>query len=131
MGDDAQHPNAIPLVLTRRTVWASSYMVADRLIAALGRSGVGDADLLASFRGVLGLVMGSAQAELPAAGRNRTGKGAGGRRGADRRSGRRRASAHRRVGASQPTVHTAADFERALDILLAGIESFERRRDRR
>lgn len=25
----------------------------------------------------------------------------------------------------------AADFERALDILLAGIESFERRRDRR
>ncbi len=127
-----QHPNAIPLVLTRRTVSASSYMVADRLIAALGRSGVGDADLLASFRGVLGLVMGSAQAELagPLAGTGREQEQVavaariGGLAGAEHPHIAALAQASQR---STP----AADFERALDILLAGIESFERRRDRR
>ncbi len=123
-----QHPNAIPLVLTRRTVSASSYMVADRLIAALGRSGVGDADLLASFRGVLGLVMGSAQAELAGTGREKeqvaVAARIGGLAGAEHPHIAALAQASQR---STP----AADFERALDILLAGIESFERRRDRR
>jgi len=49
--------------------------VADRLIAALSRAGLTDVDLLAAFRALLGLVMGSAQAELAAplagAGRDR------------------------------------------------------------
>ena len=59
-----RHPNAVPLVLTRRTVSASSYLAADRLIAALARGGLTEVDLLAGFRAVLGLVMRSAQVEL-------------------------------------------------------------------
>ncbi|EUA87647.1 hypothetical protein I551_5899 [Mycobacterium ulcerans str. Harvey] len=89
------------------------------MIAALGRSGVGDADLLASFRGVLGLVMGSAQAELAGPLPEPDGKGAGGRRGADRRSG---GAEHPHIAAlAQASQRStpAADFERALDILLA------------
>ncbi|WP_241010654.1 hypothetical protein [Mycobacterium camsae] len=42
---------------------ASSYAAADRLIAALRCAGLAAGDLLAAFRAVLGLVMGSAQAE--------------------------------------------------------------------
>src|SRR3984885_11831061 len=59
-----QHPNAAPLVLTRRTVSAAGYLPAERLIEALGRAGLTDADRLAAFRGVLSLVMGAAQGEL-------------------------------------------------------------------
>lgn len=119
-----RHPNAVPLVLTRRTVSASSYLAADRLIAALTRAGLGAEDLLASFRAVLGLVMGSAQAELagPMAGagrdREQTAVAAriGGLAGAD----------HPHIAAlaqvSQQST-AAADFERGLNILLAGIKS--------
>ncbi|MGW0215823.1 TetR/AcrR family transcriptional regulator [Micromonospora chokoriensis] len=58
------HPAAIPLVLTRRSTSAAAYAPAEALIAALRRSPLGDTDLLAAFRAVLGLIMGSAQAEL-------------------------------------------------------------------
>src|ERR1700684_1899057 len=59
-----RHPNVVPLVLTRRTVSPSSYAPAERLVEALARGGLDGVDLLAAFRAVLGLVMGSAQAEL-------------------------------------------------------------------
>lgn len=119
-----RHPNAVPLVLTRRTVSASSYLAADRLIAALGRAGLSDVDLLAGFRAVLGLVMGSAQAELagPLAGSGRDQEQVvvaariGGLAGAE----------HPHIAAlAQTSQHSTAvaDFERGLDILLAGIES--------
>ncbi|MEW2144089.1 TetR/AcrR family transcriptional regulator C-terminal domain-containing protein [Micromonospora vinacea] len=58
------HPAAIPLVLTRRSTSAAGFAPAEALIAALRRSALGDRDLLAAFRAVLGLIMGSAQAEL-------------------------------------------------------------------
>jgi AcrR family transcriptional regulator len=58
------HPAAIPLVLTRRTLSATGFAAADALIAALGRAGVSDRDLLAAFHAVLGFVVGTAQAEL-------------------------------------------------------------------
>ncbi|CAM4381082.1 Tetracycline repressor protein class E [Mycobacterium basiliense] len=123
-----RHPNAVPLVLTRRTVSASSYAVADRLIAALKGAGLTDMDLLAGFRAVLGLVMGSAQAELagPLAGIWREQEQAavaariGGLAGAE----------HPHIAALSWTSQQSsalADFERALDILLAGIESLGRR----
>jgi AcrR family transcriptional regulator len=119
-----RHPNAVPLVLTRRTVSASSYLVADRLIAALNRAGLPEEDVLAGFRAVLGLVMGSAQAELagPLAGTGRdsaqiaAAARIGGLAGAD----------HPHIAAlarvSQRSTATA-DFERGLGMLLAGIES--------
>jgi AcrR family transcriptional regulator len=58
------HPAAIPLVLTRRSTSAAGFAPAEALIAALHRAALTDRDLLAAFRAVLGLIMGSAQAEL-------------------------------------------------------------------
>lgn len=58
------HPAAIPLVLTRRTVSATGFAVADALIATLERAGLPDRDRLAAFHAVLGFVVGAAQAEL-------------------------------------------------------------------
>jgi AcrR family transcriptional regulator len=59
-----RHPNAIPLVLTRRTVSPSSYTAAERLVEALSTAGLADTELLSAFRAVLALVMGSVQVEL-------------------------------------------------------------------
>lgn len=59
-----RHPNAVPLVLTRRTVSASSYHAAQRLVDALGTAGLTDTPLLSAFRAVVALVMGSVQLEL-------------------------------------------------------------------
>ena len=119
-----RHPNAVPLVLTRRTVSPSSYLAADRLIAALQRSGLAGADLLAAFRAVLGLVMGSAQAELagplagPAREREQVAVAA--------RIGGLAGAKHPHIAALAQVSRqstAAADFARGLDILLAGIES--------
>lgn len=118
-----QHPNAAPLVLTRRTVSAAGYLPAERLIEALGRAGLSDLDLLAAFRAVLSLVMGAAQVEL-----------AGPLSAADREHSS--ATAAKRIGELAGTEHPhmaalaetsqrssmAADFERALDMLLNGIQ---------
>jgi AcrR family transcriptional regulator len=58
------HPAAVPLVLTRRSTSAAAFAPAEALVAALRRSPLDDEDLLAAFRAVLSLVMGSAQTEL-------------------------------------------------------------------
>jgi AcrR family transcriptional regulator len=58
------HPAAIPLVLTRRMASATGFAIADALVAALHRAGLPDRDRLSAFHAVLGLVTGSAQAEL-------------------------------------------------------------------
>jgi AcrR family transcriptional regulator len=117
-----RHPNVIPLVLTRRTVSSSSYGPAERLVEALARAGLEDADLLAAFRAVLGLVMGSAQAEL-----------AGPLSGPDRDSeqvavasqiGRLAGAEHPQLAALSVTSQQSsaeADFNRSLDMLLAGV----------
>ena len=119
-----QHPNAVPLILTRRTVSPSSYVPANRLIGALKRAGLADEDLLASFRAVLGLVMGSAQAELagPLAGAGRDRE----QTAAAARIGGLAGAEHPHIAAlaqvSQQSTATA-DFERGVGILLAGIKS--------
>ena len=58
------HPAAIPLVLTRRMTSATGFAIADALVEALDRAGLSDRDRLSAFHAVLGLVSGSAQAEL-------------------------------------------------------------------
>jgi AcrR family transcriptional regulator len=58
------HPNAIPLILTRRSRAPAMFEVTEALLAALSRSGRSGADLLVAFRAVSALVMGLAQAEL-------------------------------------------------------------------
>jgi AcrR family transcriptional regulator len=119
-----QHPNAAPLVLTRRTVSAAGYLPAERLVEALRRAGLTDLDVLAAFRGVLSLVMGAAQVEL-----------AGPFAAADREQSN--AAIAKRIGDLAGTEHPhlatlaetsqrsamGADFDRALDMLLTGIEA--------
>jgi AcrR family transcriptional regulator len=119
-----QHPNAAPLVLTRRTVSAAGYLPAERLVEALRRAGLTELDVLAAFRGVLSLVMGAAQVEL-----------AGPFAAADREQSN--AAIAKRIGDLAGTEHPhlatlaqtsqrsamGADFDRALDMLLTGIEA--------
>jgi AcrR family transcriptional regulator len=119
-----RHPNVVPLVLTRRTVSPSSYAPAERLVEALARGGLEDADLLAAFRAVLGLVMGSAQAELagPLAAPDRNSEQVA----VASRIGRLAGAEHPRLSALAVISRqssAAADFDRALDMLLAGVRS--------
>ena len=118
------HPNAIPLVLTRRTVSPTSYAAAEHLVDALSRGGLDDTALLGAFRAVLSLVMGSAQVELagPLAGAARDEH----QREVAARIGALASDQHHRLAAlaevSQRSSATE-DFERALDLLLAGIRA--------
>ena len=122
-----QHPNVVPLVLTRRTVSPSSYAPAERLVEALARGGLQDVNLLAAFRAVLALVMGSAQVELagPLAGPDRDAEQAE----VAVRIGRLAGAEHPRLATLAQTSQqssAAADFSRALDMLLAGMQSAAR-----
>jgi AcrR family transcriptional regulator len=118
-----QHPNAAPLVLTRRTVSAAGYLPAERLIEALGRAGLSDLDLLAAFRAVLSLVMGAAQVELagPLASTDRDDANVVGAK----RIGHLAGSEHPHMATLAQTSQRstmAADFNRGLDMLLTGIQ---------
>jgi AcrR family transcriptional regulator len=124
-----RHPNVVPLVLTRRTVSPSSYAPAERLVEALARGGLDNIDLLAAFRGVLALVMGSAQVELagPLAGPDRDAQQVV----AAAQIGRLAGDEHPRLAALAQTSQQSsavADFNRALDMLLAGVQSRSRSR---
>jgi AcrR family transcriptional regulator len=119
-----QHPNAAPLVLTRRTVSAAAYLPAERLIESLSRAGLSDLDLLAAFRAVLSLVMGAAQVELagPLAATDREQANAA----VAQRIGDLAGAEHPHMAALAQTSQTstmAADFDRAIDMLLAGIQA--------
>jgi AcrR family transcriptional regulator len=119
-----RHPNVIPLVLTRRTVSSSSYAPAERLVEALARGGLEDADLLAAFRAVLGLVMGSAQAELagPLARPDRDAEQVA----VASQIGRLAGVEHPRLAALAVTSQQSsaeADFNRSLDMLLSGVQA--------
>ena len=58
------HPNVVPLILTRRSRSPALLEVSEALLAALAGSGRRDAALLAAFRAVQALIMGSIQVEL-------------------------------------------------------------------
>jgi AcrR family transcriptional regulator len=118
-----QHPNAAPLVLTRRTVSAEGYLPAERLIESLSRAGLGDLDLLAAFRAVLSLVMGAAQVEL--AGPLPTDREEANADNA-KRIGHLAGTSHPHMAglaltSQQSTM--AADFEVGIDMLLAGVKA--------
>lgn len=119
-----EHPNAAALVLTRRTVSAAGYLPAERLIEALSRAGLSDLDLLAAFRGVLSLVMGAAQVELAgplgAADRDQSNVAMA------KRIGEFAETKHPHMAALASTSQRSSmtdDFNRALDMLLAGIQA--------
>lgn len=58
------HPNAIPLILTRRSLDLETLRPAEALLRALARAGMSGRRLLVAFHTVSGLIAGSAQAEL-------------------------------------------------------------------
>lgn len=118
-----QHPNAAPLVLTRRTVSAAGYLPAERLIEALGRAGLSDLDLLAAFRAVLSLVMGATQVELagPLASTDRDDANEVGAKRIGHLAGSEHPHMARLAQTSQRST-MAADFNRGLDMLLTGIQ---------
>jgi AcrR family transcriptional regulator len=62
-----RHPNVIPLMLTRRTLHATTLYWAESLLEALAGSGRSGTDLLVAFRTVSGFVMGLVQAQLAGA----------------------------------------------------------------
>ncbi|CAN5717044.1 hypothetical protein BH09ACT8_BH09ACT8_12480 [soil metagenome] len=116
-----RHPNALPLVLTRRTVSASSYAAAERLVRALSAAGLSGEPLLAAFRAVLALVMGSMQVELagPLA-------PAGELAAAAAQIGALAGEEYRQLAALSVVSQRSTpnnDFTRALDMLLAGLPS--------
>ncbi|MCV7438675.1 TetR/AcrR family transcriptional regulator C-terminal domain-containing protein [Mycobacterium seoulense] len=119
-----RHRNAVPLVLTRRTVSNESFAPAEQLVAALVRGGLADHDLLAAFRGVLSLIMGAAQVEL--AGPAAVGVPEQANIDAASRIGRLADNDHPHLAALASTSQQssmAADFNRALDMLLVGIQT--------
>lgn len=59
-----QHPNAIPLILARRSHSPRFLDIAEALLVALGRSGLSDHALLAAFRAVTTLATAFALNEL-------------------------------------------------------------------
>jgi AcrR family transcriptional regulator len=121
-----QHPNAAPLVLTRRTVSAAGYLPAERLIESLSRAGLSDLDLLAAFRAVLSLVMGATQVELagPLPVDRDEANVAGAQRIGDLAEADHPHLATLAVTSQNSTM--AADFDRALDMLLGGIAARSR-----
>jgi AcrR family transcriptional regulator len=58
------HPNAIPLILTRRSLDPATLDAAEALLNALARSGRTGADLLIAFRLTTSFITGFAQSEL-------------------------------------------------------------------
>ncbi|WP_433734248.1 TetR/AcrR family transcriptional regulator [Nocardia sp. CA-129566] len=118
------HPNAVPLVLTRRTVSDASYAPAERLIEALGRGGLAAHDQLAAFRGVLSLVMGAAQVELagPLVTTDREQANAAVAARISRLAGNEHPHMAAMAHTSQKST-MAADFGSALDMLLTGIQA--------
>lgn len=119
-----RHRNAVPLVLTRRTASDEGFATAERLIASLQRGGLNEHDLLAAFRGVLSLVMGAAQVELAGPGPEGDREQANAAAAED--IGRLAGDRHPHMAALAATSRQSsmvADFDRALDMLLAGIHN--------
>lgn len=59
-----QHPHAIPLILSRRTIDDATLDYAEAILAALARGGKTGVELYAAFRVVTGFVTGFTQAEI-------------------------------------------------------------------
>jgi AcrR family transcriptional regulator len=115
------HPQAIPLIATRRTRSPAALAFAESLLAALSRSGRSGRDLLIAFRAVSAFVLGFAQAEL--AGPLAAASGEPG----DAVVARMRALPRDRyprmveVATAAAKSDVAREFRSALDVLIAGL----------
>lgn len=116
------HPNAIPLVLARRSHSTSFLDVAEALLAALARSGLDGEDLLAAFRAVTTLATAFAQTELTGSLSTRDG-------GPDATIDRFRSLPTERyprlveIAGAARTSTPETEFRRGLEALLKGLRS--------
>jgi hypothetical protein len=103
------HPNAVPLLLARRTSDALAVARAEELLAALRRGGYAGFALLTAFRAVSGFVAGFAQTTLDG----------------PLRSARELPVEHypglREIAAATDPGDREAEFAAALDIVLTGL----------
>jgi AcrR family transcriptional regulator len=117
------HPNVIPLILIHRSVSASSFAPAERMIEALSRSRLNQDQILAAFRAALALVTGSVQAEFAGIFAGTAFHDEANVRGAAR-VGEMAGTAYPHISglaeASQKS-NAADDFERGLGMLLTGL----------
>lgn len=114
------HPAAVPLVLTRRVTSATGFAIADALVGALDRAGLGDRDRLSAFHAVLGLVTGAAQGELAGP----LMRSAGGAADAAARIGAVAGTTHPHIAALSEVASTTSvedDFDGGLRMLIDGI----------
>jgi len=115
------HPEAIPLILVRRTRSAAALGVAEALLAALARSGRSRRRLLVAFRAVSALVMGFAQAELAGPLSRRAGEPAGAVVRRVRALPREAFPRLIEIAAAAATSDAESEFRHGLDLLLAGL----------
>jgi AcrR family transcriptional regulator len=121
------HPNAIPLILTRRSVSRSAFAPAEQMIEALSRSRLDRYDVLAAFRAILALVAGSAQTEFAGLFAGTPLHGEANAAGAARireLAGERYPHIAALAVVSEGSTATA-DFHRGLDIFVQGLRAVE------
>jgi AcrR family transcriptional regulator len=111
------HPNAIPLILTRRSLDESALASTEALLQALADGGRSGADLLAAFRVVSGFIAGFVQAELPAP------SGGNGRSAPVRMAALPPERFPRLAEIARATGDPEAEFRAGLKILLAGLDA--------
>lgn len=114
------HPNATPLILTRRSRSPALIELSEALLAALARSGRSRRQLLIAFRAVTALVMGFAQVELAGPLSVEPAKSVIDR---FRALPAERFPHLREIAKAAETSEPAGEFRRGLDLLLAGLAS--------
>lgn len=115
------HPNAIPLILTRRSRSPAVFEVSEALLQALARSGRSRKSLLVAFRAVLALVMGFAQAELAGPLAQRAGESAKATIARFRALPRDRYPRLIQIANAATTSKAGSEFRAGLELLLAGL----------
>lgn len=124
------HPEAIPLILTRRSRSPGALDVAEALLEALSRSGRSGRSLLIAFRAMSAFVMGFAQAELAGPLAAHAGEPAKAVIRRVRALPRARFPRLVEVATSAATSQAEQEFRSSLDILLDGLAATSRRRRR-
>jgi AcrR family transcriptional regulator len=116
------HPNAIPLLLTRRTLDGPTLDRAEEMLGALRRGGHRDFRLLVAFRAVTCFVVGFAQAEL--AGPLTAAHGTDSDTVLARAQAlpQERYSGLREIAATTAATDRQTEFGAALDLVIAGLD---------
>ncbi|RJF99196.1 TetR/AcrR family transcriptional regulator [Noviherbaspirillum saxi] len=115
------HPNAIPLILTRRSRSPAVLKAAEALLTALAGSGRTSQSLLVAFRAISALVMGFAQADLAGPLALKAGESSEATIARFQALPSEQYPRLIEIAAAAMTSHSETEFQAGLDLLLAGI----------